>query len=65
MLGIARLCRIFILTVLQNSSTDQEVPGSNLSGGGIQPTVRRLIARSFSLSPFHRLDITLIILKGT
>ena len=45
---------------------DCKVPGSNPAGGRIQLiTERRFIAQSLSLSPFHRLDMTLIVLKGT
>ena len=39
---------------------------SNPAGGRIQLlTVRRFIAQSHSLSPFHLLDMTKIMFKGT
>ena len=45
-------------------TSDHEVPGSNPAGGGIQYcTVRRFIAHSLSLLPFHCLDITKITVR--
>ena len=41
------------------------VAGSNPTGGEILPEPkRRFIAQSLSCSPFHRLEITEILLKG-
>ena len=41
------------------------VAGSNPAGGEIVPEAkRRFIAQSLSFSPFHRLEITEILLKG-
>ena len=46
--------------------SDHQVLGLNPTGGEIQPmTVRRFTAQSPSLSPFHRLDTTKTMLKGT
>ena len=46
-------------------TSDQEDLGSNPAGGGIQlMTVRHFIALSLSLSSFHRLCMTEIMLKG-
>ena len=40
--------------------------GMNTAGGEIQlMTALRFIAQSFSLSPFHHIDMTWIMLKGT
>ena len=47
-------------------SSDHEVLGLNPPGGGIQVMiVQHFIAQSFSLSPFHHLDMTSVKLKGT
>ena len=45
-------------------TVNHEVPGSNLTRGGIQMTVRCLIAQSFSLPPFCHLDMSKVMLKG-
>ena len=45
--------------------SDQGVAGSNPTGGEILPEPkRRFIAQSLSCSPFHRLKMTEILLKG-
>ena len=44
---------------------DHGVAGSNPAGGEILPKPkRRFIAQSLSCSPFHRLEMTEILLKG-
>ena len=46
-------------------TSDHGVAGSNPAGGEILPEPkRRFIAQSLSCSPFHRLEITEILLKG-
>ena len=46
-------------------TSDQGVAGSNPVGGEILPLPkRRFIAQSLSCSPFHRLEMTEILLKG-
>ena len=46
-------------------TSDHGVAGSNPAGGEILPeSKRRFIAQSLSYSPFHRLEITEILLKG-
>ena len=46
-------------------TSDHGVTGSNPAGGEILPEPkRRLIAQSLSYSPFHRLEMTEILLKG-
>ena len=46
-------------------TSDQGVAGSNPTGGEILPKPkRRFIAQSLSCSPFHRLEMTEILLKG-
>ena len=46
-------------------TSDHGVAGSNPAGGEILPEPkRRFIAQSFSCSPFHRLEMTEILLKG-
>ena len=46
-------------------TSDHGVAGSNPAGGEIFPELkRRFIAQSFSCSPFHRLEMTEILLKG-
>ena len=46
-------------------TSDQEVAGSNPAAGEILPEPkRRFFAQSLSYSPFHRLEITEILLKG-
>ena len=56
----------FALEVPGNSPTsDHGVAGSNPAGGEILPEPkRRFIAQSLSCSPFHRLEMTEILLKG-
>ena len=45
--------------------SDHGVAGSNPAGGEILPEPkRRFIAQSLSCSPFHRLEMTEILLKG-
>ena len=47
-------------------TSDHGVAGSNPAGGEILPEPkRRFIAQILSCSPFHRLDMTEIRLKGT
>ena len=47
------------------STSDHGVAGSNPAGGEILPEPkRRFIAQSLSCSPFHRLELTEILLKG-
>ena len=46
-------------------TSDYGVAGSNPTGGEILPEPkRRFIAQSLSCSPFHRLEMTEILLKG-
>ena len=46
-------------------TSDHGVAGSNPAGGKILPEPkRRFIAQSLSGSPFHRLEMTEILLKG-
>ena len=46
-------------------TSDHGVAGSNPAGGEILPEPkRRFIAQSHSCSPFHRLEMTEILLKG-
>ena len=46
-------------------TSDHGVAGSNPAGGEILPEPkRRFSAQSLSYSPFHRLDMTEILLKG-
>ena len=46
-------------------TSDHGVAGSNPAGGKILPEhKRRFIAQSLSCSPFHRLEMTEILLKG-
>ena len=46
-------------------TSDHGVTGSNPAGGEILPEPkRRFIAQSLSCSPFHRLEMTEILLKG-
>ena len=46
-------------------TSDQGVAGSNPAGGEILPEPKqRFIAQSLSCSPFHRLEMTEILLKG-
>ena len=46
-------------------TSDHGVEGSNPAGGKILPEPKwRFIAQSLSCSPFHRLEITEILLKG-
>ena len=46
-------------------TSDNGVTGSNPAGGEILPEPkRRFIAQSLSYSPFHRLEMTEILLKG-
>ena len=46
-------------------TSDHGVAGSNPAGGEILPEPKRLfIAQSISCSPFHRLEMTEILLKG-
>ena len=46
-------------------TADHGVAGSNPAGGEILPEPkRRFIAQSLSCSPFHRLEMTEILLKG-
>ena len=46
-------------------TSDHGVAGSNPAGGEILPEPKRLfIAQSLSYSPFHRLEMTEILLKG-
>ena len=46
-------------------TSDHGVAGSNSAGGEILPEPkRRFIAQSLSCSPFHRLEMTEILLKG-
>ena len=46
-------------------TSEQGVVGSNPAGGEILPEPkRRFIAQNLSCSPFHRLEMTEILLKG-
>ena len=46
-------------------TSDHGVAGSNPAGGEILPEPKwRFIAESLSCSPFHRLEMTEILLKG-
>ena len=58
-----RSVRVAERLALPNS--DHGVAGSNPAGGEILPEPkRRFIAQSLSCSPFHRLEMTEILLKG-
>ena len=47
------------------ATSDHGVAGSNPAGGEILPEPkRRFIAQNLSCSPFHRLEMTEILLKG-
>ena len=51
--------------IIVRSRPDHGVAGSNPAGGEILPEPkRRFIAQSLSCSPFHRLEMTEILLKG-
>ena len=62
--------RVFLLSVrvaerLALPTSDHGVAGSNPAGGEFIPEPkRRFIAQSLSCSPFHRLEMTEILLKG-
>ena len=61
--GKARIVRVAERLALPTS--DQGVAGSNPAGGEILPEPKlRFIAQSLSCSPFHRLEMTEILLKG-
>ena len=50
---------------LARPTSDHGVTGSNLAGGEILPEPKqRFIAQSLSCSPFQRLEMTEILLKG-
>ena len=50
---------------LKFPTSDHGVAGSNPAGGEILPEPKRcFIAQSLSCSPFHRLEMTEILLKG-
>ena len=58
-----RSVRVAVQLALPTS--DHGVAGSNPAGGEILPEPkRRFIAQSLSCSPFHRLEMTEILLKG-
>ena len=60
---VCRSCRVAERLALPTS--DHGVEGSNPAGGDIFPEPkRRFIAQSHSCSPFHRLEMTEILLKG-
>ena len=62
-LAIYRSVRVAERLALPTS--DHGVAGSNPAGGKILPEPkRRFIAQSLSCSPFHRLEMTEILLKG-
>ena len=69
MIEVTKLC-IFHRSVrvaerLALPTSDHGVTGSNPAGGEILPEPkRRFIAQSLSCSPFHRLEMTEILLKG-
>ena len=53
-------------TVVEWFEPDHEVPGSNHTGDGIQfMALKHFIAQSLSLSPFHCLGMTKMMLKWT
>ena len=58
---------VFILIVsVPLPTSDHGVTGSNPTGGKILPEPKRcFIAKSLSCSPFHHLNMTEILLKGT
>ena len=61
--SVVRSVRVAELLALPTS--DHGVAGSNPAGGEILPEPkRRFIAQSLSCSPFHRLEMTEILLKG-
>ena len=61
--GKARSVRVAERLALPTS--DHGVAGSNPAGGEILPEPKRhFIAQSLSCSPFHRLEMTEILLKG-
>ena len=52
-------------TKVCSNGSDHGVAGSNPAGGEILPEPkRRFVAQSLSCSPFHRLEMTEILLKG-
>ena len=54
-----------VAELLALPTSDHGVAGSNPAGGEILPEPkRRFIAQSLSCSPFHRLEMTEILLKG-
>ena len=66
-LSIAFICpnRVRVAERLALPTSDHGVAGSNPAGGKILPEPkRRFIAQSLSCSPFHRLEMTEILLKG-
>ena len=63
LLGVSRSFRVAEQLALPTS--DHGVLGSNPAGGKILPEPKqRFIAQSLSCSPFHRLEMTEILLKG-
>ena len=60
------LCRsVRVAERLALPTSDHGVAGSNPAGGEILPELKRpFIAQSLSCPPFHRLEMTEILLKG-
>ena len=64
-LFISLLGSVRVVERLALPTSDHGVTGSNPAGGEILPEPkRRFIAQSLSCSPFHRLEMTEILLKG-
>ena len=64
-LSILSPISVHVAEQLALPTSDHGVAGSNPAGGEILPEPkRRFIAQSLSCSPFHRLEMTEILLKG-
>ena len=65
MIPIVEFRSVRVAERLALPTSDHGVAGSNPAGGEILPEPkRRFIAQSLSCSPFHRLEMTEILLKG-
>ena len=64
-LNLTRVWSVRVAKWLALPTSDHEVAGSNPAGGEILPEPKwHFIAQSLSCSPFHRLEMTEILLKG-
>ena len=62
---LANLQNVHVAERLALPTSDHGIAGLNPAGGVILPEPkRRFIAQSLSCSPFHRLEMTEILLKG-